>query len=122
MYAAFRENKENLPGDEDILKTNKPTLKINLIALKTDDPSLQLKSIVPLQIFVPPEMTMEILKKYLVSKLDDNSVGTINEIDVIFKNQKMRDDLSFKNIDSMFKFNDDNIIFYYMRKENKNTN
>jgi hypothetical protein len=112
MYAAFRENGESLPGDEEMLK--KPSVKIYLYPHPKDQGESALPKLVSCQLIVQKNMTMEALKKYLAKKID--VITDINILKVFFKSIEMKNEWSFRDIERMFKFSDDKIIFYYSNK------
>jgi hypothetical protein len=116
MYTGFRENKENLPGDEEILKSQKPTIKLYLMPFLDDNSTLQLPKMEKPQIIVPPSMTIEVLKKYLLQRLSEH-VGSIDGIEIYFKNQKIQNDYTIKNVEELFKFHEDKIVFYYKKND-----
>jgi hypothetical protein len=112
MYAAFRENNESLPGDEEILK--KPSVKIYLYPLPEHPPESSLPRLVSSQLIVQRNMTICALKKYLVKKFED-LVSDPETIIIYFKNMKMRNEFSFKDVDRLYKFQDDKVVFFYSK-------
>ena len=113
MFKAFRDNKQNLPGDEEILKTQKPSIKIYLYPFKADNPNLMLPKLSAPQLILQPILNIETLKKYLSSKFEASVQPP--DIIIMYKNQVMRDDYTLKDIDKIFSFSDKN-IFHYMKK------
>jgi hypothetical protein len=107
MYAAFRDNNESLPGDEEILK--KPSIKIYLYPLPCDQQSLP--KLTNCQLIVQKNMTIDALKKYLLKKID--IITNIDDIVIYFKNQFMKNEFSFRDIDKIYHFPDDKIVLYY---------
>ena len=73
MYAAFRENNESLPGDEEILK--KPSVKIYLYPLPSDPVDQALPKLASCQLIVQKNMTIDALKKYLLKRMNVLSVN-----------------------------------------------
>jgi hypothetical protein len=113
MYTAFRENNESLPGDEEILK--KPSVKIYLYPLPSDPQDIALPKLTSCQLIVQKNMTIDALKKYLMKKFD--VIGNIEEIIVYFKNLPMKNEFSFKDIEKLYHFPEDKIVFYYSKNK-----
>lgn len=114
MYTAFRDNKENLPGDEEILKTQKPSVKVYLFPFKTDQPNLLLPKLSAPQLILQPILNIETLKKYLATKF--NNTIHPNEISILYKNQEIPDYFTLKDIEKIYTFSDKNVL-HYMRKQ-----
>ncbi len=114
MYAAFRENNESLPGDEELLK--KPSVKMYLYPFPTASQDMALPKLTNCQLIVQKNMTIDALKKYLVKKFENLSIST-KDVTIYFKNQIMKNEFSFKDIDIIYKFRDDKVIFYYSRNK-----
>ena len=113
MYAAFRENNESLPGDEEILK--KPSVKIYLYPLPSDPVDQALPKLASCQLIVQKNMTIDALKKYLLKKFE--MVKDMEEINIFFKSIMMKNDFSFKDIEKIYNFPSDRIVFYYSRNK-----
>jgi hypothetical protein len=109
MYAAFRENNESLPGDEEILK--KPSVKIYLYPLPSDPQEVALPKLTSCQL---KNMTIDALKKYLRKKFV-KEVKDSEEIYVFFKNLLMKNEFSFKDIEKLYQFQSDKIVFFYSK-------
>jgi hypothetical protein len=121
MYSAFRDNKQNLPGDEEILKNQKPSLKVYLYPFKSDIPMNLLPKLQSPQLILQPQMSIEALKKYLVQKLSP-SVTNLEEVIILYKNQEIPNHYTLKDIQKIFGFSDDKTIFNYMKKQIQQTN
>jgi hypothetical protein len=114
MYSAFRENKQSLPGDEEILKNQKPSMKVYLYPFKSDQPNLILPKLNSPQLILQPIISIEALKKYLGSKFNDNPKAS--EISILYKNQDIPDYYTLKDVEKIFSFNTDKTVLHYMRK------
>jgi hypothetical protein len=113
MYAAFRENNETLPGDEESLK--KPSIKIYLQPITTDIAlENQLPKLVCSQLIVQKNMNIEAMKKYLIKKIGE-SLERVEDVKIYFKNQEMRNDLSLMDIAKIYQFTADRIVFFYCK-------
>ena len=109
MYDAFRENKEPLPGDEEETKIHKPSVKIYLLPLESKDSQLCLPKIEPKSLLLQKNMDIDTLKKFLSGKLKIQS----EEINIIYKGQEMPSNYTLDDIDRLYGFDQDQIIFYY---------
>jgi len=114
MYAAFHEHKQNLPGEDEILKTQKPSVKVYLYPFKSDNPNLILPKSQAPQLILQPILNIETLKKYLASKFEGNI--SPNEISILFKNIEMKDYYTLKDIDKIHIFSQEKNIFHYQKK------
>jgi hypothetical protein len=113
MYAAFRENNESLPGDEELLK--KPSIKIYLYPLPSDPVDQVLPKLASCQLIVQKNMTIDALKKYLLKKFE--MVEDTENINIFFKNMIMKNEFSLNNIEILYQFPTDRIVFYYSRNK-----
>lgn len=111
MFAVFRGNDENLPGDEEA-NNNKPQIKIYLHPLETEDTNLLLPEIDSV-IMVPKIFDIKSMKDYLKQKID---VGE-SEISITYKNQEMPDNYKMDEIDRLYGFDQEKNVFSYARKE-----
>ena len=115
MYRIFRENKQNLPGDEEIMKIQKPSIKIVLQPLSTENNELSLPKLEYSQIILQPNMVIESLKKYIKKKLEDK-VDPNYELSLSYKNIEMLDHYTIKDIERIYSFTGEKTIFYYAKK------
>lgn len=120
MYEIFREAKTPLPGDPALDKKTKPNLSISILPHKPDNVNKILPKLDSTKIQVAPNMDMMKFKKYLALRLKAHDCEIKeNEIEVYFKNNIMRDDFSFDNIEKQYGFNlNEKLIFSYSRKIN----
>ena len=119
MFKIFRENKQSLPGDEEIIKNQKPSIKIVLQPMSTEDLTLRLPKLELSQVILQPNMIVESLKKYLKTKFDDFNY---EEISIFYKNIEMPDHYTIKDIERIYSFSGEKTIFYYTRKNNNSHN
>lgn len=117
MYRIFRENKQSLPGDEEIMKTQKPSIKIVLQPLITENHELSLPKLESSQLILQPNMVIESLKKYIKKKLEDK-VDPHYEVSLSYKNIEMLDHYTIKDIERIYSFTGEKTIFYYSKKHN----
>jgi hypothetical protein len=122
MYQAFRDGKQNLPGDEEILKTQKPSVKVYLYPFKSDQPNARLPKLAATQLILQPILNIETLKKYLAMKFE--SAVKPEEISIMYKNIELQDHFTLKDVEKLYQFSEKN-IFHYMKKtsiiDNKKT-
>lgn len=121
MYRIFRENKQSLPGDEEIMKNQKPSIKIILQPLITDEPKLRLKKLKLSQLILQPNMIIESLKKYIKVRLG-LSTSADNEVSLFYKNIEMLDHYTIKDIERIYSFTGEKTIFYYCKKASSQHN
>jgi hypothetical protein len=114
MYSAFRDNNQSLPGDEEILKNQKPSIKVFLYPFKAAQPNMILPSLNSPQLILQPIINVETLKKYLSSKFGNGIKPS--DISILFKNQDIPDYYTLKNIEEIYNFTTEKTIFHYMRK------
>lgn len=115
MYSTFHNNKQNLPGENDILKIDKPSVKMCLYPFKAENPSSLLPKLSTPVLILQPILNVETIKKYLASKLEN--VQPV-EIEILYKNQVMPDNYTLKDISKLFNFSGDKNVLHYMKKIN----
>ena len=116
MYEAFRNKGQYLPDDEEVLKLQKPSLVIYLYPFKCENPLQQLPKLKNVKLILQPNMTVEVLKKYLVTKL--NSVlKSIEEIEFCYKNTKLQNHYTLKDIESSYNLSKDKYVLHYVKRE-----
>ncbi len=115
MYKTFREKNQNLPGDEEILKTQKPTIKVYLYPFKDSNPKLILPKLAAPQLVLQEILPIETLKKYLVGKLTGDFKH--EEIEILFKNNPVRDDFKLRDVGRHYGFGEKNIFHYRINPE-----
>jgi hypothetical protein len=103
-----------LPGEETILQTAEPSIKVNILPIKTDNSTLNLPKLPITHVILQPNMTIEAIKKYIATKL--NMDLSWKEIDILFKNQAMKDHFTLQNINSLYHFNTDKPTLCYLKK------
>jgi hypothetical protein len=113
MYAAFRDNQQSLPGDEEILKNQKPSIKVYLYPFKSTQPNECLPKLDSPQLILQPIINVEALKKYLSTKFKDVKPA---DIIILFKNQQMPDHYKLSDIDKIYHFPQDKTVFHFMKK------
>jgi hypothetical protein len=112
MYAAFRENNETLPGDEESLK--KPSIKIYLQPCTDIAAEKQLPKLSCPQLIVQKNMNIEAMKKYLVKKINED-LQNIEDVKILYKNIDMKNELSLIDIAKIYQFSADRIVFFYCK-------
>lgn len=115
MYLSFRENNENLPGDDEILKNPKPSIKISLLPFKSDIPALQLPKLPSSLLILQPNMSIEVLKKYVLQKLE-GVVTSIEELSILYKNQDVHNDYTLRDIERIYGFTSEKTVFHFIKK------
>jgi len=115
MYRIFRDNKQSLPGDEEIMKTQKPSIKIVLQPLSTENSELSLPKLEYSQLILQPNMVIESLKKYIKKKFEDK-VDPNYQVSLSYKNIEMLDHYTIKDIERIYSFTGEKTIFYYAKK------
>ncbi len=118
MYKIFRENNQSLPGDEEIMKTQKPSIKIILQPLSTENQELSLPKLECSQLILQPNMVIESLKKYLKKKFEDKVDSSNYEVSLSYKNIEMLDHYTIKDIERIYSFTGEKTIFYYAKRPN----
>jgi len=119
MYRIFRDNKQKLPGDEEFIKNQKPSIRIVLQPLITDDNNLSLPKLEFSQLTLQPNMVIESLKKFIKLRLE-NKIEPNYEISLSYKNLEMLDHYTIKDIESIYSFTGEKTIFYYSKKQGLN--
>ena len=122
MYKIFRENKQSLPGDEEIIKHQKPSMKIVLKPMMTVDESIRLPKLELSKVILQPNMIIESIKKYLKIKFQE-ILSEEDEISIFFKEIEMLDHYTIVDIERIYFFSGEKTIFYYskkLKKENLN--
>jgi hypothetical protein len=124
MYKLFRENKQTLPGDEEFSLNQKPSMRIVLLPLKSENNELNLPKLESSMLVLQPNMTIEILKKYLKEKLktrmfnnyNDNDIDTCNyNIGIYYRNVEMMNHYTIRDIERIYLFTGEKTVFYYSR-------
>jgi len=115
MYKIFRDNKQSLPGDEEIMKSQKPSIKIVLQPLIIDDKENILPKLEYSQLTLQPNMVIESLKKYIKKKLE-NKIDPNYDVSISYKNIEMLDHYTIKDIERIYSFTGEKTIFYYCKK------
>lgn len=115
MYRIFRDNKQSLPGDEEIMKTQKPSIKIVLQPLSIENNELSLPKLEYSQLILQPNMVIESLKKYIKKKLEDK-IDPNYQVSLSYKNIEMLDHYTIKDIERIYSFTGEKTIFYYSKK------
>ncbi len=118
MYTAFRDNQQSLPGDEEILKNQKPSIKVYLYPFKATQQNMCLPKLESPQLILQPIINIEALKKYLSTKFKDVKPA---EIMILFKNQEMPEHYKLKDIDKIYNFSHEKTVFHYMKKTPSDT-
>ena len=116
MYEAFRSKGQNLPDDEELLKLQKPSLVIYLYPFKCENAMQQLPKLKNVKLVLQPNMTIEVLKKYLVTKLN-TVLKSIEEIEFCYKNTRLQNHYTLKDIESIYNLPKDKIILHYVKRE-----
>jgi hypothetical protein len=116
MYEAFRNKGQTLPDDEELLRLQAPSLVIYLYPFKCENPMQQLPKLKNVKLVLQPNMTIEVLKKYLVTKLNQ-VLKSIEEIDVCYKNTRLQSHYTLKDIESIYNLPKDKIILHYVKRE-----
>ena len=119
MYRAFRDNKQSLPGENEILNTQVPSVKVYLYPFKTDQPILALPKLAAPQLVLQKILPMETLKKYLASKFQGVAA---EDIQLLFKNQNIPDNFKLQDCEKQYGFSENKNIIHYMRRDNYNAN
>ncbi len=125
MYTAFKEVKQSLPGESDVLvKTQTPSVKVYLYPFKTDQSNLKLSPLAAPQLVLQRILPISTLKKYLASKFSSGSeVVNADDIEILYKNQIIGDHHKLGDAENIYKFDPDKkTIFNYMRKQRQNSN
>ena len=112
MYKAFKDNRQSLPGENEILNTQTPSVKVYLYPWKTDQPSLALPKLAAPQLVLQKILPMDTLKKYLASKFEGIKP---EEITLLFKNQEIPKDFKLQDAERFYGFNDTKNIIHYMK-------
>ena len=116
MYESFRNKGQNLPDDEELLKLQKPSLVIYLYPFKFENPLQQLPKLKNVKLILQPNMTIEVLKKYLVTKLN-NVLKSIEEIEFCYKNNRLLNHYTLKDIETIYNLSKDKIVLHYVKRE-----
>ncbi len=111
LYAAFREAGDPLPGDEDEVKLQKPSLKISIIP-ENSLPNRETKYRGTL--LVQKNLDIDTIKVIISQK---NNLTNKDSIAVKYKNREMQHDYTMDVIDTKYGFDQDKIIFYYNIKK-----
>lgn len=114
MYKAFKDNNESLPGEESVLQIAEPSIKINLLPIKVDTSDIVLPKLSVTHVVLQPNMTIEAIKKYVAAKL--NMDYTPKDIDIMFKNQILKDYLTLKDVNEIYHFSTEKNILHYAKK------
>jgi len=121
MYQVFKDNGQSLPGEEEVLRTQKPNLKVYFYPFK--GPSyLTLPKLGAPQLVLQPILPIETLKKYLASKFENLKP---EDLELYCKNQVLPDHYKLNDVAKIHKFGDNKNIIHYMRKQaevNNNSN
>jgi|LauGreDrversion4_2_1035121.scaffolds.fasta_scaffold974721_1 hypothetical protein len=120
MYTAFKEIKQSLPGESEILvKTQTPSVKVYLYPFKTDQSNLALPRLSAPQLVLQRILPILTLKKYLSSKFEkEGLIISPDDITILYKNQPIPDHFKLGDAESIYKFpTDKQTVFHYMRKE-----
>ena len=116
MYEAFRSKGQNLPDDEELLKLQKPSLVIYLYPFKCENPLQQLPKLKNVKLILQPKMTIEVLKKYLVTKLN-TVLKSIEEIEFCYKNTRLLNHYTLNDIEAIYNLSNDKIVLHYVKRE-----
>jgi hypothetical protein len=116
MYEAFRIKGQTLPDDEELLRLQAPSLVIYLYPYKCENPMQQLPKLKNVKLVLQPNMTIEVLKKYLVTKLNQ-VLKSIEEIDFCYKNTRLQNHYTLKDIEAIYNLPKDKIILHYVKRE-----
>ena len=123
MYEAFRNKGQTLPDDEELLRLQAPSLVIYLYPYKCENTMQQLPKLKNVKLVLQPNMTIEVLKKYLVTKLNQ-VLKSIEEIDFCYKNTRLQNHYTLKDIEAIYNLPKDKIVLHYVKREvfqNRNT-
>jgi hypothetical protein len=105
-----------LPDDEELLRQQKPSLVLYLYPYKCDNAMQQLPKLKNVKLILQPNMTIEVLKKYLVTKL--NAVlKSIEEIDFCYKNSRLHNHYTLKEIEGIYNLPKDKMVLHYVKRE-----
>lgn len=115
MYQAFKDAKQNLPGDEEILKTHKPNVKIYLYPMKTGNSLKDLPKLTSPQLIVQANMTIESLKKYLMQKFA-TEITDKDEVIVVYKGRELKNEWSLRDVDRMIPFDSEKTVMHFYKK------
>lgn len=113
MYLAFRDNKQSLPGENEILNTYPPSVKVYLYPFKTTNTNEALPKLNAPQLVLQRVLPMETLKKYLASKFSGIEP---DDIVLLFKNQIIPDHFKLQDAERIYAFGEGKNIIHYMRK------
>ncbi len=116
MYKIFRDNKQTLPGDDEIMKSQKPSIKIVLQPLISEKIETVLPKLEYSQLTLQPNMIIESLKKYIKKKLE-NKIETNIDVSISYKNIEMLDHYTIRDIERIYSFTGEKTIFYYSKKD-----
>lgn len=114
MYRAFKDNKQSLPGESEILNTQTPSVKIYLYPFKTTNQSMTLPKLAAPQLVLQKILPMETLKKYLSSKFENINA---DEIQLYFKNFEVPDHFKLQDVEKQYGFSENKNIIHYSKKE-----
>lgn len=120
MYKIFRDNKQSLPGDEEIMKSQKPSIKIVLQPLILEESENILPKLEYSQLTLQPNMIIESLKKYIKKKLE-SKIDPDYDVSITYKNIEMLDHYTIKDIERIYSFTGEKTIFYYYKKPSIST-
>jgi len=113
IFMAFRENKQALPGDEEVAKNQKPNIKIHMYPFKGDVSENQLQKLASPQLLLQNSINIEALKKYLIKKLEVDMVP--ENISILYKNQDLKNEYTLKDIEKIYGYSNEKIIFNYSK-------
>jgi len=113
MYTAFRENQQSLPGDEEVLKNQKPSIKVYLYPFKHNDQNLCLPKLESPQLILQPIINIEALKKYLSTKFKGVKPA---EITILFKNHELPEHYKLIDVEKIFTFSQEKTVLHYCKK------
>lgn len=118
MYAAFRANGQPLPGDEEVLKNQKPNEKVTLRALSDVNAEQRLDDL-ETTIFVQGKMTIEAIKKYIFNRLKTAKLDNFEEIELFSANSiTLGNEMSIKDVQKIMEergFNAGHLILSYSK-------
>jgi hypothetical protein len=89
---------------------------IYLYPFKCENPMQQLPKLKNVKLVLQPNMTIEVLKKYLVTKLNQ-VLKSIEEIDFCYKNTRLQNHYTLKDIEAIYNLPKDKIILHYVKRE-----
>lgn len=120
MYTAFKDIKQSLPGESEILvKTQTPSVKVYLYPFKAAQSNLILPKLAAPQLVLQRILPILTLKKYLSSKFEKDGINiSPDEITILYKNQCIPDHFKLGDAENIYKFAiDKQTVFHYMRNE-----